>query len=378
MRLRRIQPPVRRRAGMTLIEFVLVMFVAVVAICLIVPAIVSTRGVSRRSDCLNNVHNISLAIQNSASARKGGLPYLDEGGYNWPVALLSYLDHSDLAEDPAYFNAVSIACFTCPDDANNFGKPNGLSYGVNGGYGNFPRAGRAAGAASRSGGSGAVDFQVLEIAATSGNFGCHAAYDFGWVSGANYPNICPPPSGTPSTTPKDADCARDTGVFWHDLRAYGNCPYLNDQFRMNLDRIHLKDGLSQTFLLLENHNARNWGGGVTANVAYGPLGSSPIRSAVLDSAVVIHRPDLQLGSPAGRLAITGHDPHPISRINSHRYSVPGRSPFASSSHPGLVVVGFCDGRVRAISENISFSVYASLFTSGGTERGEAEIAANSY
>src|SRR5262249_17268624 len=162
---------------------IIVMFVSVVAICLIMPAIVSTRGVARRRGCVNNVHNIALALTNFASARSGGLPYLDEGGYNWPVALLPYLDRNDLAATPTYFNALSISCFTCPDDVNNFGKPNGLSFGVNGGYGDFPRVG---GTANRAGNSVAADFQVTEIAATTGNFGCHAAYDFGWISGGLY------------------------------------------------------------------------------------------------------------------------------------------------------------------------------------------------
>ena len=42
------------------------------------------------------------------------------------------------ANPAVYYNTTSIAVFTCPNDANNFQKPSGLSYGVNAGYGTFP------------------------------------------------------------------------------------------------------------------------------------------------------------------------------------------------------------------------------------------------
>jgi type II secretory pathway pseudopilin PulG len=373
---RTIRTSVRNRSGLTLIELLVVLIIAFVAMALFLPGILQTRGRSRRVQCLNNVHNITLAITNFASGRSGGLPYLDEGEYNWPVSLLSYLDRSDLVDAPAYYNTLSLDVLTCADDANNFRTLNGLSYGLNGGYGDFPRSNALVGIPPV--GSAGTNSQVTEMAATLGNYGCHAGYDFGWISGKDYPRTCPPPAGTGTTDSKDADCARDTGVFWHDLRGYGNCPYFDDPFRMTLDRISSGDGLSQTFMLLENHNARNWGAGVAGNTAYGALGASPIFSAVLDCAVVIHRGDLQLGSSAGPLAITGHVANPISRINSNRGLRPGRSPFASSSHPGLVVVGFCDGRARVLNESISFEVYASLFTSGGAGRGEAAISDTAY
>lgn len=374
--LLRIQPAAARRSGLTLIELLVVLFVALVLLGLIVPGIQSMRESARRTQCLNNLQNLGLAIQNFASIHNGDLPYLDEAGYNWPVSLLPLLDRGDIAGVPAYYNAVPLRVFTCPDDANNFGAPSGLSYGANGGYGEFPRAGNGPdtrGTSGASGGSTANKMSVIEAAAIVGNFGCHSGYDFGWVSGGLYPATCPPAADLTTTGARDAEVAHDTGVFWRDLSSYANCPYSNDRFRMSLKRITSRDGLGETLLLIENHNARNWGAGVAGNVSYGRLGSSPTASAVLDSAVVVHRPDLIFGDPRRRLAITGNVSDPISRINSNRACTPGRSPFASSSHPGLVTVVFCDGRARALSENILFSVYASLLTPGGSRHGQLVI-----
>ena len=46
----------------------------------------------------------------------------------------------------------------------------------------------------------------------------------------------------------------------------------------------------------------------------------------------------------------------------------GAAPFLNSKHPGIVVVGFCDGSVRTISENVDQGVYLRLLTSGLTQQ----------
>ncbi len=64
----------------------------------------------------------------------------------------------------------------------------------------------------------------------------------------------------------------------------------------------------------------------------------------------------------GTLAVSGVAPRPVSRINGNLGQNQGRSPFASSTHTGVVSVAFCDGRVKALSASIDFKVYAGLFT----------------
>src|SRR5262249_53541285 len=85
-----------RRSGFTLIELLVVISIIAVLMSLILPAIQGAREAGRRTQCLNNLHNLTLAITNLATAKSGQLPHLDEGGYNWPVALLGYLDRGDI------------------------------------------------------------------------------------------------------------------------------------------------------------------------------------------------------------------------------------------------------------------------------------------
>lgn len=360
----------KRQAGFTLIELLVVISIIAVLMSLILPAVQSAREAGRRTQCLNNIRNVALAFQNSAASRSGGLPYLDEGGYNWPVSLLRYLDRADLADyaaaNPAVatYNNVSLAVLTCPNDLNNFQKGSGLSYAVNGGMGNFPMM-------------NASPQTVTEMDAANGTPpSFHSGYDVDWVSGNNFPN----------TTPLDADCARDSGVFWRDLSSFTAAPYNSDSFRMTLDRISLRDGLGQTLMLVENHNSQNWGGGNFGKGAtaynYPAIGSSQTATNVLDCSFVIDMmDDLQMNNmmmSTNQLAFSVIKTPAVSAINRNRGLSPGMSPFPSSTHPGIVTAAFCDGRVRTLNENMDYSVYVTLTSSGGTRRGQNIVGDNAY
>jgi prepilin-type N-terminal cleavage/methylation domain-containing protein len=358
------------RRAFTLIELLVVISIITVLMSLILPAVQAAREAARRTQCLNNMHNLSLALTNFASGRSGGLPYLDEAGYNWPVSLLAYLDRNDLAGNTPFYNIVALDVLTCPDDINNFKKPSGLSYAANCGFANVPPLSQN-------------PVTVTEADAASGSPpSFHSGYDIGWVSGMMFP----------MTTPADADCARDSGVFWRNLAPYaggaGN-PYNGDTFRMTLDRISLRDGLGQTLMLLENMNSQNWGGanrdvvGTNNNFAYPSLGTSTTVTSLLDCGAVIYHaelsmPGMMMGGNAQLQVLPPVPSPPTSRINGNKGFNQGACPSANSLHPGIVTAAFCDGRARSLNENMDFIVFTSLFTPGGTRRGQTPVGDNAY
>src|SRR5262245_46186101 len=137
------KPTLARRSGLTLIELLVAISIIAVLMSLILPAVQHARETARRTQCLDNQHNLGSAVLSFAASR-GGLPFLDESGYNWPVGLLEYLDHGEIngALNPSdFYNNVAIDVFTCPSDINNYQQSTGLSYAVNAGYGDFSSLG---------------------------------------------------------------------------------------------------------------------------------------------------------------------------------------------------------------------------------------------
>jgi len=181
--------------------------------------------------------NVAMSLQNCSSNHGGELPALEDGNYGWPVPILGYMDRADLVGNTQCYGQVAISAYTCPDDLNNFRQVNGLSYVVNAGYGRFTSD------------SNSRVSRVSEIDTHT------AAIDL---------------DGNGVVDNNELTINRSAGVFWRDYPG-------SIRFRWTLDAISQHDGSSQTLLLSENLNARDWSSRKTIILA---SSTSPSATAV--------------------------------------------------------------------------------------------------
>ncbi|MDB5344167.1 MAG: hypothetical protein JWP89_2544 [Schlesneria sp.] len=342
------------RRGITRVDVIVVLGLGLLLFLLFAPAVRSARRPARKLQCLNNMRNVALAMQNYASSQSGKLPFLssvkaiknsaeEEGDFieGWPVTLLPALDSTTLLK-AIRKNAVIksgqatigdgervwLDVFTCPEDGDSHRNSGGLSYVVNSGF------------ISRSLYHGDPDRK-------------HIPGSLAWI-------------GEPGDDQAIAVHV-STGVFWQQNEAFGP----------SLEYISTGDGSSTTLMVTENLQAGNWYDTDTAKISFGfPVENSngKVPLGVGQTFESEERPLNTEFKEGTLMTAKGQD----WRVNAGLKAQPGTLPRPSSNHAGGVNVIMCDGSGRFLNQNIDPFVYLKLLTANGIPYGEGELQQSSY
>lgn len=352
----RFAMPRKPRRGFTLIELLVVISIIAVLASLIAPAVQSARRAARKLQCLNNMRNVGLAMQNFASTNNGSLPRLwtsqtvtnisgTQGPMlvGWPIQLLPALDNTALLKNiransvpsSGYMvldttkDNVALEVFACPDDVDSYKINGGLSFVVNAGF--MPS------------GSGSGAWGVLD--------------------GLLQPGLIDFSQNGTSMEPTDIAAHTGTGVFWSDLGSPST----------SLEFVSTGDGTSSTVMLSENLQAGNWHSVYTPQLGFG------IRIPTSSLSTIYAAPGtttrcLNMTSSFSDSTVNPDDWF----INRNLAAAANTAPRPSSQHAGGVNVVFCDGSSKFLNENLDKIVYAKLLTSNGVTYGEQSLNQGSY
>ncbi|MFM9068057.1 MAG: DUF1559 domain-containing protein [Planctomycetota bacterium] len=88
----------KRRPGFTLVELLVVIAIIGILVALLLPAVQAAREAARRTQCLNNLKQLGLALHNYHDSRRsfpaGASPNVT--AFNWRVAIWPFMEQQSL------------------------------------------------------------------------------------------------------------------------------------------------------------------------------------------------------------------------------------------------------------------------------------------
>ncbi|MGC1274068.1 MAG: DUF1559 domain-containing protein [Planctomycetaceae bacterium] len=350
------------RRGFTLIELLVVISIIAVLISLIAPAVQAARRAARRTQCLNNMKNLGLAVANFQTTKGGKLPYVLEtpqfpasgtiptNDNSWCIKLLPYLDQPGLVRDidgqkfvfgadgapntadDATWRDIFLEVFLCPEDLMKSESPRALSYAANAGF------------STPAGWTGT---------GSTGSVHALSSYDWngnstvGWNAGTNQPE-----------DPNDVTIASNLGGLF--------CEQWSGGASITIEQVGGRDGAGSTLMFAENIQATDWASNDWRALAFTGLANEATVASAIGAAnwssVYAEANDPSLSPP-----LTPAKP------GANLGASPGTAPRASSGHTGTINVVFMDGRAASINETMDLSVYLRLLSSGGSLYGQRSI-----
>jgi prepilin-type N-terminal cleavage/methylation domain-containing protein/prepilin-type processing-associated H-X9-DG protein len=135
--------PSKCRSAFTLVELLVVIAIIGILVALLLPAVQAAREAARRTQCVNQLKQIGVAVQNHNSAHNeyptgGSEPWHDQGledsryakGYGWMVQILPYVEDAALRDISKGYGAgdreldllvrkTPVSLYFCPSRRQN-------------------------------------------------------------------------------------------------------------------------------------------------------------------------------------------------------------------------------------------------------------------
>ncbi|QGJ69290.1 Hypothetical protein PBC10988_9630 [Planctomycetales bacterium 10988] len=323
------------RSGFTLVELLVVMSIIAILAAMLMPAVNAVRETARRTQCTNQIRNVSIALMQHDAA-KGYLPgwavsqnpnySTVEGGnaVGWVFPTLPFMERNDIfnrynanaaANTRGTHPNQTLKVLLCPNDPAQTGPQ--MTYAANCGMRNLQD-----------------DNGQRFTPAADSETSSHSYWKESIKSSVFHNDYLIVNPGTNNT------------IFW---------PGRN---RMSLAMVSADDGTATTLMVGENLDAWNWsraGGTATANVQ------------VFESDVCIcYYADNVNTAPTNFNTDTF-----TMRINGLQGG-DRQAARPKSRHPGGVNVVFCDQHTKFLADEIDWFTYSAIYTPSGSRLGANE------